>query len=161
MHSELFSIPLGLWQIINKILCLPIVFSHHSLQPDSVVLLLMGPCFYHIYSNGGSFYHVYSNDGALYGSICHNCFHRLLENVSVKWKKSSFFFTLNKIYSLLLPTKRKIVFDYLKMTELPALKIHLPRIWLRRFRRSMLSVLKAHTHSGFEALRVKGLVLFP
>lgn len=52
-----------------------------------------------------------------------------------------FFFDLtpNKMYTFLVPINKKVIFDYLKMTELPALRRDFSQLQLRRFRLSVLA----------------------
>lgn len=134
MHSTLFSTPLGFRQVIKNILCLGIVFYDNYRQLDSVVLTF----------NGSHFYHIYFNHGSLAGYFYIHCFQRLFKNTSFKWKRFSFFsFTQNKICSLLLSTKKKIIFGYLTRTELYVLKPNPSQVWLWRCGLPVSSLLQA------------------
>lgn len=131
MHCELFSTLLGLSQIINNILCLGIVFCDNYMQLDSVVLTFKGPLFYHIYFSGGSLIQ-------LPFAIIYFKLHFILK---IHLLNTSFNLTFNKIYILSLSINKKVIFDYLKMTELPALRRNFSQVWLRRFRLSVSSLL--------------------
>lgn len=132
MHSMLFSTPLEFQQVIKNILCLGIVFYDNYMQLDSVVLTF----------KGSHFYHIYFNHGSLAGYIYIHCFQRRFKNTSFKGKRFSFSFTQNKIHSLFFPTKKKIIFGYLVMTELSVLKRNLSRVWLWRCGPPMSSFLQ-------------------